>query len=294
MASMQIEQVAFRGWENAYRLTLGQAEMIALAEVGPRIISLTVNGGPNLLYVDPETVGGGQGDGAWHIYGGHRIWLSPETEDAYAPDNAPCQATMEDGALTLTTPVDPDTKLVKTLAIWAEGERFVVESRILNTSDFINHGAVWCLTCVAPQGAIAFPWGSSGSWAVKRIQWWANWADHSSQIGSEQYQPTQDLFVVRPTGEEGKLGTYAQEGWVALCRDDATLIKSFTPEAHATYPDDGCSLEVYTCADFIEMETLTPLQTLLPGAEIAQREVWTISAQAVDPTDGEALRKLLC
>lgn len=291
--TLEIAKTGFRGWRDAYRLRLDEVEMIVLAEVGPRIISLSVDGGPNLLYVDPATVGNGQGDPEWHIYGGHRIWQSPEAEDAYSLDNSPCSVEIENGSLTLRTGIDPDTKLQKRLTISADGPRFVVESALLNTSQLVNSGAVWSLTCVAPQGVIAFPWGNTGDWALRRITWWNNWAGHSSDVRSSQYQPGPDLFLIRPSGEEGKVGAHSPEGWVALCRNDATFIKSFKVNPNGTYPDGGCSVEVYTSADFIEMETLSPTGIILPGQEISQRETWTVSGLSVDPEDGAALRELL-
>lgn len=290
---LEISKTEYRGWQDAYRINLGGAEMVVLAEVGPRIISLRVDGGPNLLYVDPATAGRGQGDSEWHIYGGHRIWQSPEAEDAYSLDNSPCSAEIGGGCLTLRTGIDPDTKLQKRLTIGADGDRFVVESALLNTSAFVNAGAVWSLTCVAPAGVIAFPWGNPGNWGLRRITWWNNWAGHSSDVRSSQYQPGPDLFLIRPSGEEGKVGTHSPEGWVALCRDDATFIKSFQVDPNATYPDGGCSVEVYTSADFVEMETLSPTGAILPGQEISHREIWTVRGSAVDPEDGAALRRLL-
>ena len=288
-----ISKTEYGGWKDAYRLQLGRAEMIVLAEVGPRIISLRVDGGPNLLYVDAQTLGKGRGDRVWHIYGGHRIWAAPESDDAYSLDNGPCTARVEGGKLTILTEPDADTRLRKRLTISAEGERFLVENAVLNTSSLVNLGAVWCVTCVAPLGVIAFPWGSGGSWDTKRMQWWNKWATHSSNVRSAQYRPGPDLFTIHPTGEEGKVGTHSPEGWVALCRPDATFVKSFQPNMHAAYPDGGCSVEVYTCANFVEMETLGPLGAIAPGEEIVQRETWTVTGQAVDPQNGIALRALL-
>jgi hypothetical protein len=290
---LKIEQVEYAGWKQAYRLTLGAAEMIVVAEIGPRILSLRVGGGPNLLFVDEETLGKGRGDKVWHIYGGHRIWVSPESELAYAPDNGPCKVTVEPGKLTIQTSPDATTRLVRRLTISAEGERFAVESAAKNTSAFVFPGAIWCLTCVAPAGVIAFPWGGGGSWAVKRISHWVQWAEHTSDVRSKQYRPGPDLYNIHPTGEEGKVGTHSPEGWLALCRPDATFIKQFEPNMAACYPDGGCSVEVYTCPRFIEMETLGPLGVIGPGEEIAQREWWTLSPKAVDPEDGAALRALL-
>jgi hypothetical protein len=116
--------------------------------------------------------------------------------------------------------------------------------------------------------------------------------DHSSDVASEQWRPGPDLFRVYPTGEEGKVGTNSPAGWVALCRNDATFAKS-RRWAPANYPDGGCSLEVYTSERFIELETLGPLETVVPGAAIGHEEEWSVTAQVVDPSDGDALRELV-
>ena len=65
---LHIERTEFHGWQEAYRLRLGQAEMVVVTEIGPRILSFSVDDGPNLLFVDQEAVGRGQGDADWHVY----------------------------------------------------------------------------------------------------------------------------------------------------------------------------------------------------------------------------------
>jgi len=290
---LQIEKTEFLDWHEAYRLRLGPAEMVVVTEIGPRILSLSVGGGPNLLFVDREmTIGRGEGEDAWHIYGGHRLWVSPETDDTYAPDNAPCEVTVEEQRLTALAPVAPQTGLRKRLMVSARDGRFVLEHGVLNTGDTLYAGAVWALTCVDPVGVVAFPWGSGGTWDLKKIMYWNRWMDHASDVTSEQWQPGPDLFRVVPTGEEGKVGANSPEGWVALCREDATFAKArrWIP---ARYPDEDCSLQVYTCSAFIEIETLGPLTTFYPGTEIVHEEVWTVTAEAIDPADGEALRRLV-
>ena len=290
---LHIERTEFRGWREAYRLRLGQAEMVVVTEVGPRVLSLSAGGGANLLFVDEETVGQGQGDAAWHVYGGHRVWVAPETQDTYAPDNARCEVEVADGRLTVIAPVAPQTGLQKRLTVTAQGERFVVEQGVRNTSGTLYTGAVWALTCVEPKGAVVFPWGPGGSWDLKKIVYWGGWMEHRSDVNSPQWQPGPDLFKVVPTGEEGKVGTNSPEGWVALCRADATFVKARRWLPDARYPDEDCSLQVYTCPRFIELETLGPLSVFYPGAEVAHREVWTVTAEAIDPADGAALRRLL-
>lgn len=292
--TMQIEATRFGRWQQAYRLRLGVAEMIVVTEIGPRILSLTVGDSPNLLFVDEGLeIARGAGNDPWRIYGGHRIWMAPETEDAYAPDNVPCQVTVGTDGLTALAPVSPRTLLQKRLTVRARDGRFVVEQGVRNLAETVYCGAVWALTCVVPKGVVAFPWGAGGGWDVKKIMYWNRWMDHRSDVASVQWQPGPDLFRVLPTGEEGKVGTNAPEGWVALCRDDATFIKSRVWAPGVDYPDDGCSLEVYTSPKFIELETLGPITTLYPGQEITHEETWTATSQVVDSEDGAALRALL-
>ena len=291
---LQVEKTEFLGWRGAYRLRLGEAEMVVVTEIGPRILSLRVGGGPNLLFVDEEIrFGSGEPGDAWQIYGGHRIWVAPENENAYAPDNTPCEVEVSDGCLTVLAPIMHRTRLQKRLTISALGDRFLVEQGVRNRGDALHLGAVWALTCVEPKGGvIVFPWGRGGTWDTKRITYWARWMDQRSDVTSGQWQPRPDLFRVVPTGEEGKVGTNSPEGWVALCRPDATFIKTrqWVP---ASYPDEDCSLQVYTCSSFIELETLGPVTTFYPGVEVVHEETWIVTAQAVDPGDGAALRRFV-
>jgi hypothetical protein len=197
-----------------------------------------------------------------------------------------------DDELTVIAPVASQTKLQKRLTVTVWDGHFVIEHGVRNTGDTLYTGAVWALTCVEPQGVVVFPWGQGGPWDLKKIVYWNRWMDHGSDVTSQQWQPGPDLFTVVPTGEEGKVGTNSPEGWVALCREDATFVKSRHWAPDVRYPDEDCSLQVYTCERFVEMETLSPLTVFYPRAEIVHREVWTVTAAAIDPEDGAALRRL--
>ena len=290
---MNIEKTSYKGWTEAYRITLGEAEMIVVTEIGPRILSLTLAGGENLLFEDPDTLGKGKGDAAWHLYGGHRLWIGPEREETYAPDNTPCDVEVAGDSLMVTAAIDPITKLECSLRISAHCDRFVVDHIVKNTGEFLQQGAIWALTCVAPNGLVAFPWGRPGPWCTKKIVFWQKWSDHGSQVTSSQWQPEDDLFVIEPTGEEGKVGTANYEGWMSLVRDDCTFIKKFRHIEGAPYPDDNCSMETYTCKKFIEMETLSPMTTFYPLETCTHREQWLLSKKTVDPGKIAGVRELV-
>ncbi len=64
---------AYKGWQNCYRMTNGQIELIATTDVGPRIIRFAFVGEDNIFGENPDQVGKTGGE-EWRIYGGHRLW----------------------------------------------------------------------------------------------------------------------------------------------------------------------------------------------------------------------------
>ena len=258
---MKISKCTFGNWKTAYKLTTAKAEMIIGTDKGPRILSLKVNKGSNILFGD-ET--GKMGRDKWKIYGGHRIWLGPETETCYAPDNAACSVKVEKQQIIITAPIDPVTNTQKILTVSETKKGFNVTNTVKNTGVMLITGAVWGLTCVSTNAKVFFPWGRPGNWEMKKICWWKGWAGHGSNISSKQWQPTNDFFIINPTGEEGKVGTGGYEGWIAATFPEAktTFVKKFQYQNNAEYLDDGCAVQCYTCDKFIELETLSPFQTI--------------------------------
>jgi len=271
---MNAALTTFGPWQHAYKVVAGSVEMIIVTEIGPRILSLRVGDQPNILYVADATPKRDQ----WCIYGGHRIWMAPESEATMAPDNVPCTVTVTNGEIVVETPVDPLSKLQKVLVVSAVGNAFRVRNIIRNTGSLLATGAVWALTCVRPDSKVFFPWGRPGNWRMKKICYWASWCGgkQTSNVQSPQWQPTEELFIIDPTGEVGKVGTSGHEGWLGAVFPAAntTFYKCFSYQEGAAYTDDGCAIQSYTCKRMIEMETLSPFGVFQPGEELAHEEIW--------------------
>src|SRR4030095_13295436 len=102
-----IEKIAYRGWMNAYRITNGLVELIVLADVGPRVISYSFVGEGNQFYEVSEhsgAIGGNQ----FRLYGGHRLWISPEGPSTYYPDNRPVSVSQNQDCIQFTAQVESD------------------------------------------------------------------------------------------------------------------------------------------------------------------------------------------
>lgn len=288
---MKIEQTAFEGYKDAYRLINGDVELIVVAEVGPRILSLRLGDGPNLLFHDTP---GAFVRGNWHLRGGHRIWIAPEDERCYAPDNSPCEVRESgDGFIDFIAPVGPPN-LRKTLnvGVCPKDGQFVVKTILSNEGPMVAQGAIWNLTCALPEAGavVVVPWADgSDAWNTPMIRYWRSWVGLGTDIESPQWKTKNDYFLLEPTGERGKVGLFSKHGVLALLRKDATFIKRVKAQPGAVYPDGGCNIELFTCPEFIELELLSPMQVINPGSQISLSEHWTLTDKVFTPEQYQEL-----
>ena len=93
--------------------------------------------------------------------------------------------------------------------------------------------------------------------------------------------------------DESKIGVDSAQGWTAYLLDGTLLLKRFRHEANAQYPDHGATIEVYSSHEFLELEHLGPLTTIVPGEEIALSEDWWLfTGVSIPPNDAAALTTL--
>ena len=284
---MKIEQTTFGPWSEAWRLTRKEVEMIVVSQIGPRIISLRLGGGPNILFDDSV---GTFARKNWKIWGGHRFWVSPETEQSYQPDNDSCETRVDGERLIVTGSVDPCglQKILEIAPCPSTAGGFEIIHHLVNRGPMLASGAIWGLTCVAPEGRVVISWGEgTAEWRTQMVRYWLRWGGGSgtSCVGSTQWKPNDEFFLVEPSGEMGKVGLFSDGGYMALLRPDATFIKRFDVVAGATYPDGGCNVELYTCEKFIEMETLSPTQVLHPNERITHIERWDLIGRTFAPEE---------
>ena len=91
----------------------------------------------------------------------------------------------------------------------------------------------------------------------------------------------QDPTVEKPQ----KAGLMVPDGWVAYARNGHLFVKQFDYAQGARYPDLNCSVEVFTNADMLEVETLAPLVLLPPGAAVEHIEHWLLFRDVPVPED---------
>src|SRR5690242_16396044 len=114
-----IEKISWRGWDNVYRIWNDTVQLLVLADVGPRIIWYGFKDGDNMLH-EVATDAGRSGGDEFRLYGGHRLWVSPEVKRTYFPDNRPVTVEQHGERVLFTAPVEdaaPGTNLQKQIEV---------------------------------------------------------------------------------------------------------------------------------------------------------------------------------
>jgi hypothetical protein len=278
---MNIEKIEFAGWTDCYSLSTNELHVVALAEVGPRIIQFGPNAERNCFYVDPATAGQHGGD-TWNVYGGHRLWHAPEAlPRSYQPDNQPVEVAIdqEAGTLMMSQAIEEHTGILKQIELrLSEDEPGVtVTHRLTNDSLWPITLAPWALSVMAPGGAGIMPLVPRGTHEenlqpTSSLVLWAyvDMADPRYTWGREFIMLRQNPRADSPQ----KIGLTASGGWVAYALEDLLFVKTFEELPGAPYPDQGCTVELFTNPAMLEVETLAPLTTLNPGDVATHVEHW--------------------
>jgi hypothetical protein len=280
-----VEQITYRGWNNAWRLSNSTVELIVLADVGPRIVRYGFCGADNILH-EVEQDAGKRGGTDFRLYGGHRLWVWPEVPRTYFPDNRPVSVSECGVSVRFTSPIEdcaPGTQLQKELevALDADGTRVRITHRITNHGGGSTELAVWCPTMMRAGGRAILPLPPRVAMDTEHFQsvgpmtlWsFTDLADPRWIFGTEFIQLRQEKKS-KGRFPEQMTGIFNPAGWGAYYSAGMLFVKKSMPLAGTRYPDFGCNFEIFTNPDFLELETLAPLGELKPEESADHTEVW--------------------
>ena len=284
-----MQRVEYAGWPNCVRLSNQLVDLVVTTDVGPRIIRFGFVDRPN-EFAELASDLGKTGGEDFRLYGGHRLWHSPEViPRTYHPDNEPLAIEIHSDFLRVIQPIEKGTGIAKEMDIRLAADLAWVRvtHRLYNHNVWAVRLAPWALSMMAPGGVCVMPLPPRGDQPdnllrISTITLWGftNMADPRWTWGSRYIMLRQD-----PTVEIAqKVGLMTPEGWIAYARAGHLLTKRTAYLSDACYPDLGCCLETYANADFLEIETLGPLVELEPGTSVEHTEDWFLFDSVPMPT----------
>jgi hypothetical protein len=256
-----------------------------------RVIRFGRIGVPNLFHNFAHALGR-SGEPVWQNRGGHRLWAAPETPASKALDNGPVEIHADGLRLSVRQPVEPESGWEKEIEIRLapEGTAVTVLHRITNRAAI--RLAPWGLSVMRPGGgAIAgFPprlRHDARLLPTNPLTMWGytDFSDPRWRFTPHFLLLRQDPAVTAPQ----KAGLFAENAWAAYAVEGELFLKQARACAGVEYPDFGCSVEIFTNAAMLEVETLGPLATVEPGAAVEHLEQWSLhpAPALADATDAQ-------
>jgi len=185
---------------------------------------------------------------------------------------------LSDDEICLTVRLTPEVEKSITMRVAISGLGFELDNQIRNLSDQTFRTASWGITTFAPGGVGYMPISkaSSPSQALRanfQMNLWdyTNLGDSAFVFRSEWIECHQ----MRANSKQ-KIGTYAQNPWLAYRLGDSLVVKTFNfgkKEITACdFPDQGSNVELYFDAYMLELEGLSPWNDLKPGESVLHTE----------------------
>lgn len=297
MPNVQFKDVDdYKGLGKAIKIANDNYEIIAALDIGPRIMHFAKPDGEN-IFEDEANLGETLPDGSeWKIYGGHRVWHSPEAfPRSYVSDSIPLEKyeKLSDGII-LYQKEEAWTHIQKIMEVRLCDDRVKVVNRLKNNGAWPIEMAVWSLTIGSRNGREVCPVIQRNSGLLPNTHY-VNWP-YSRMDDSRVYWGQKYIVVDNDPGDETafKFGYPNEYGWIAYFNKGLCYIKKFHHSRSGNYPDRGCSWETYTSYWGVELESLSPLQTVKPGKDISLEDEWFLFDGVQCPErDEEQIEKVL-
>lgn len=276
------------------RLTDGIFNLEASLEFGPRILHFSLKDKKNMFYNDETKSPLGEkydvfGGDQLILYGGHRIWTSPEIMPrCYHPDNCPVEIKELENGIELTGAVEKANMIQKTMRITASDNGVKIVNTIKNAGQWDIEFSPWTITMMASGGKEVVPTTdrTTGLLHNRNISLW-DYSDIGDQrlfLGNKYITLQQNPDIANPF----KIGINNEKGWAAYFNFGQVFFKTFERVVDGDFPDNGCSYETYTNDVMLEMEALGEFVLLEPDCSVSLAEQWFIYEADEAPSNDEA------
>ena len=247
--------------------------------LGIRISYLSYKGSENLFFEQPcEMTEELSTEEGWRVYGGHRLWLAPESDLSYYPDNNPINYEIFEDKIVLSQSTDPWLNVKKEIEISFNNDNEVIlNHKVTNESCETKKFAPWSITSMAGNGVQYIPLRDVQEKEVFQPKYHLSmW--HYTNLGDKRIEYLENgLKITHGKGKsEFKIGVGHPDKYVSYTNKGVVFEKVLNVDINAIYPDGNVSYETYMCDHMIELETLSPLKTVAPNETVYHTETWRL------------------
>jgi hypothetical protein len=296
MGKIVLNEIQYGDYGKCIQITNGKIEAVVTVDVGPRVIRYGFVGGNN-VFCEGASLKLDSNLGEWKIYGGHRLWHSPEGNPrSYSPDNDKVEWTAIENGIKTVQAVEPWVQFKKEMEITMcpDSNNVKVIHRITNCNAWDIEFSAWSLSVMAPGGVeiVPQPDRETGLLGNRLIALWPYSKMNDPRVyWGDKYIALKQNPDMKPAI---KFGIPNEYGWAAYINHGNMFIKRYKHIIDAAYPDFGVSYETYTTDYMLEMETLSPLKKVKPGETVEHTEEWELISDVVlDSVSEESIAKVV-
>ncbi len=286
------KETTYKNYGKCLEITNGTVRLIVTLDIGPRVINYSFCDGENIMFEDIDRVFSNSGaafdeaygGGTWYIYGGHRLWTSPEgMPKSYYPDNEPIAYELTEHGARFMPPVQKWNQYAYTIDIAMEetGSKVTLVHSVKNCAAWPVTLAPWPITVLSAGGVevVPQPTRNTGLLGNRLLALWpyTKMTDPRVTWGDRYIFLRQDTTAT----ESFKLGINSEHGYALYFNHGDLFVKQFSPVEGGSYPDGGMSFETYTNNLFLEMETLGEISAIEPGSAAVHTEHWSLHKAAL-------------
>lgn len=259
-------------------LTDGKTDVKVALDYGIRVAHVSVAGMDNLFYEQPDDLSDGLStDDGWRLYGGHRIWNTPEDDTNAFPDNNPVFYSVIDNGVLIRQEIESWRQIEKELEIvFLSDGRIKVTNFVRNKSEHAIDTAAWGVNTLKP-GKVDVDFESadvsSAGYPSRHISLWGDTSIADERITWSKHHLT---AVHKPIGDYFKLGMYTKSGKAYYESLDQKFTLEFSTDNFGNYPDGGCNFELWLNKFCLEIESLGIVAHLLPNESAVHTEYWKL------------------
>ncbi len=286
--SVTISTVDYLRFGKCVRIANDDAEILVTVDVGPRIISYRRTNGENLFFNDLEgknivtepAIMETFGKPVFELWGGHRMWATPESMPlSYYPDNESVAWTEIENGVVFKPNAQPvtDWQFTLTVTLAESGTEAVVNMDIKNLRDEVRRAGAWGISQMRKGGMAICPMNRDESVIPlpdKMVAFWpyCDMTDDRFAFGKDCFK----LSHVEGVNKPFKCGINSAAGWLAYATYGEVFVKKVAYEAGAAYPDFGCNVETYVDGFMLEIEGLSPMKEIGKDESVSLTETWSI------------------
>jgi len=283
MKKYKMDEIEYGKWGKCLRLSNDEIEVIVTLEFGPRIIKYSFIGEENIFFEDientlsfnTEAFKKYNTDEKWTIYGGHRLWVSPQSDpQTYYPDNNKVTYEEKNGIVLFESEVEKWNNIKKVIEISLDekGTEVKLKHKIYNLGAWPIELAPWSVSVVRGGGLEVIPVPKNVTDPLENIliKFWS-----CSKLNDPRFKMEEDYLLLRQDNkidDDFKVGINNLYGWAGYYESGTVFIK------YNEYDFDKltANYETYANKNYLEMESVGKYTKIMPEKFAELDEKWRL------------------